>query len=85
MDPRDTLILALTGDKQAIRDYNEWVLRGGYAVRVDIAPNTDLYMRGVRHAEVRCVDRHSVTLREMTVRGRYTGKVSKEFVIVPEG
>lgn len=80
MDPKATLALALAGDTGAARDYNAWIQRGGFAARVSIDPATDLWMRGIRYAEVRWVGRKWLTLTETTVRGRYTGKVTFQTV-----
>lgn len=80
MDPTVTLEMALSGDTQATRDYNAWIQRGGFAARVAIDPATDLFMRGVRYAQVRWVGRKYVTITELTVRGRYTGKIAMQHV-----
>ena len=82
MDPKATLRMALAGDREAAKDYNAWIQRGGFAARVAIDPASDLWMRGVRFAEVRWVGASRLTLTEVTVRGRYTGKAS--FGIVAE-
>jgi hypothetical protein len=82
MDPKAALIAALAGDRESARAYNQWIQRGGFAARVAIDPATDLFMRGVRYAEVRWVGRRLVTLTEQTVRGRYTGTLARNFVTV---
>ena len=82
MDPYETLRMALAGDSEAVKNYNAWIQRQGLAARVAISPATDLWMQGIRYAEVRWVGRKYVTLTEKTVRGRYTGKLSKESVTV---
>ncbi len=80
MDPNVALAEALAGNSQAVKDYNAWIQRGGFASRVSIDPETDLFMRGVKYAEVRWIGRKYVTLTEETVRGRYTGKLSRDRV-----
>jgi len=80
MDPKQTLTLALTGDRDAVLAYNEWIQRGGFPARVAIDPASDLWMRGIRFAEVRWVGRKLLTLTEVTVRGRYTGKVNQSVI-----
>ena len=80
MSPKATLELALSGDADAVRDYNAWIQRGGFAARVRIHPETDLWMRGIRYAEVRWIGRKYVTLTEVTPRGRYTGKLARAYV-----
>lgn len=82
MDPKATLALALAGDAQATKDYNAWIQRGGYAARVAVDPATDLWMRGIRYAQVRWIGRKYATLTEETARGRYTGKIALERVTV---
>lgn len=76
MDPVVTLRMALAGDRQAARDYNSWIQRGGFPARVSIHPAADAFMRGVRYADVRWVGRKYVTLAETTVRGFWTGTMS---------
>jgi hypothetical protein len=83
MDPKAALIAALAGDSQAARAYNQWIQRGGFAVRVAIDPATDLFMRGIRYADVRWVGRTRLTITEQTVRGRYTGGIPMRDVTVP--
>lgn len=82
MDPKEALRFALAGDQQAAREYNAWIQRGGFAARVAIDPASDLWMRGIRFAEVRWVGRKLLTLTEVTARGRYQGKAP--FAIVAE-
>ena len=81
MDPKAALIAALSGDRSAARDYNGWIQSGGFAARVAIDPASDLWMRGIRYAEVRWVGVKLLTLTETTVRGRYTGKQSFGIVV----
>lgn len=80
MDPNETLRLALAGDADAVRNYNAWIQHGGFAARVSIDPASDLFMRGIRYAEVRWIGRKYVTITETTVRGRYTGKIALDRV-----
>lgn len=86
MDPNETLrqALAETGQGAYAKAYNAWIQRKGFPARVKIDPATDLFMRGITHAEVRWVGRKFVTLAETTVRGFYTGKLVKSRVTVLE-
>lgn len=54
--------------RAAARDYREWRRKGGAAVRVGVHPASDLFMRGVRYADVdRFGDRY-LTLHNPRVR-----------------
>ena len=52
MDPITALSNALDGDRNAARDYNGWVARGGFSARVDLDPALDLWMMGIRYVDV---------------------------------
>ena len=52
MDPITALDDALDGNRQAARDYNDWVARGGYRARVELDPALDLWMMGIRYVNV---------------------------------
>lgn len=61
MDPREALISALAGDREAARAYNDWVRRDGFRASVDVDPGTDLWMMGARSLLVSRVGTKYVT------------------------
>lgn len=62
MDPRECLRLALDAlnaletDPETFHEhadnYNEWIERGGFPARIQLAPHTDEWMQGDRFADV---------------------------------
>lgn len=53
MDPNATMLAWLNEpNRESIADFNAWVARGGFSPTVEIAPHTDLFMRGERWGTV---------------------------------